>query len=144
MDELEIWKDCPSHLGVKASSLGRIKLPELEVSLPNGGSYIRATKPTFGSKSKASKNAKHEYFNIFNRKLGNLKVHQLVCEAFHGPKPFEKSVVIHIDENSLNNRASNLKWGTQKENLNMPIFIKYCQNRIGENSPIIKNMRKNK
>jgi len=45
------------------------------------------------------------------------KVHQLVCEAFHGPKPFEKAVVIHIDEDAHNNRPENLMWGTQKENL---------------------------
>lgn len=50
------------------------------------------------------------------------KVHQLVCEAFHGPKPFPEAVVIHLDENAHNNRPGNLKWGTQKENLNMPKF----------------------
>lgn len=50
------------------------------------------------------------------------KVHQLVCEAFHGPKPFPEAVVIHLDEDALNNRPENLKWGTQKENLNMPKF----------------------
>lgn len=50
------------------------------------------------------------------------KAHQLVCEAFHGPKPSPEAVVIHLDENALNNRPENLKWGTQKENLNMPKF----------------------
>lgn len=56
-----------------------------------------------------------------------MKMHQLVCEAFHGPKPFPKAVVIHIDENGLNNRPENLKWGTQKENLNAPGFIAWCK-----------------
>ena len=66
------------------------------------------------------------------------KVHQLVCEAFHGPRPFEKAVVIHIDENAHNNRPENLKWGTQKENLSAPGFIEYCRSRSGEDSPRVK------
>lgn len=69
-------------------------------------------------------------------------MHQLVCEAFHGPKPFDKAVVIHLDEDGLNNRAENLKWGTQKENLNAPGFIEYCRGRVGEDSPTIKHQRK--
>ena len=54
--------------------------------------------------------------------FGNIKIHQAVCEAFHGPKPFPEAVVIHLDEDGHNNRPENLKWGTQKENLNMPKF----------------------
>ncbi|QDP54003.1 MAG: putative uncharacterized HNH endonuclease [Prokaryotic dsDNA virus sp.] len=57
-----------------------------------------------------------------HRRQAPRKVHQLVCEAFHGPKPFETAVVIHKDEDALNNRPENLKWGTQKENLNAPKF----------------------
>lgn len=64
-----------------------------------------------------------------------MKVHRLVCEAFHGPAPKGMEIVIHIDEDATNNKADNLKWGTQKENLNMPKFIEYCKSRTGENSP---------
>jgi len=53
------------------------------------------------------------------------KVARLVCEAFHGAAPFARAVVMHKDENSANNRASNLAWGTQKENLNAPGFLEY-------------------
>lgn len=62
-------------------------------------------------------------------------MHQLVCEAFHGPKPFPRAVVIHADENALNNAPENLRWGTQKENLNAPGFKEYCRQRRGEFSP---------
>lgn len=79
---------------------------------------------------------------LYNRKFGNMKIHRLVCEAFHGEPPFPKAVVIHLDEDGTNNRAENLRWGTQKENLNMPGFIAYCKSRTGENSPIIKGMKK--
>jgi len=73
---------------------------------------------------------------------GNIKVHRLVCEAFHGPPPFDRAVVIHLDENALNNKPENLKWGTQKENLNMPGYIAYCKSRTGENSPGAKGLKK--
>jgi hypothetical protein len=70
------------------------------------------------------------------------KVARLVAEAFHGPRPFDGAVVMHLDENAANNRADNLKWGTQKENLNASGFLDYCRSRTGENSPIIKGQRK--
>jgi hypothetical protein len=33
---------------------------------------------------------------------------------------------MHIDENSRINRADNLEWGTQKQNLNAPGFLSYA------------------
>lgn len=75
------------------------------------------------------------------RAYGSKKIHRLVCEAFHGPSPFPKAVVIHLDEDALNNAAENLRWGTQKENLNMPGFRAFCQGRVGENSNWAKHRR---
>jgi hypothetical protein len=43
-------------------------------------------------------------------------VHVMVCEAFHGARPFPGAQVRHLDGNKLNNRADNLKWGTAAEN----------------------------
>lgn len=48
-------------------------------------------------------------------KRRKLRVHRAVCEAFNGQKPLGKEVR-HRDGNKLNNRASNLLWGTQLEN----------------------------
>lgn len=142
MTNKTIWKDVPSKPGIIANNLGQIKLPDREAMMPNGGVRKYITKPTFGSVRKAAKNARHSYYGMYAKYYGNLKVHRLVCEAFHGPPPFERAVVIHIDENALNNRPENLKWGTQKENLNMPGFIAYCKSRTGENSPFIKGRKK--
>lgn len=138
---IEHWKPVPSKSGVMASSLGRIQLPCGEAKMPHGGIRQYNPKPTYGTKTKASKNAKHQYMSVYSRKLGTMKIHRLVCEAFHGPAPFDRSVVIHIDENALNNKPENLRWGTQKENLNMPKFIEYCKSRTGENSPVTKSMK---
>jgi hypothetical protein len=136
--EQEIWKSIPSQSGMMASSWGRVLLPEREAQMPNGGRRKYTPVPTYGNKSKASKNARHEYYGLHNKERGSLKIHRLICEAFHGPAPSPKAVVIHLDEDALNNRPENLKWGTQKENLNMPKFIAYCKSRTGENSPTIK------
>ena len=45
-------------------------------------------------------------------------VHRLVAYAWlKKPKPYQK-VVMHSDDNPENNHYSNLKWGTQKQNMN--------------------------
>ena len=48
---------------------------------------------------------------------GNVRVHQIVCTAFHGPAPEENMVVDHIDTNRCNNRPENLRWVTRLENI---------------------------
>ena len=42
--------------------------------------------------------------------------HDLICRAFHG-KPKKGQVVIHKDNDRLNIKPGNLKWGTQSENI---------------------------
>lgn len=59
----------------------------------------------------------------------NYKVASMVCEAFHGEKPSGSHVCMHLDEDSKNNRAENLSWGTQKENLNAPNFKAWARGR---------------
>lgn len=127
---LEI-REVPSFPGVFARSDGLVKLPEV----------YRKTNFIKGCITCSGKNAKHKYYGVYNRKLGNLKVHQLVCEAFNGPRPSDKHVVSHLNENALDNRPENLVWTTQKENLNMPKFIEYCRSRTGENSPFVKGRK---
>lgn len=132
-----IIKNVASIEGALANDLGEIKLPSKTSKMPNGGQRSYETKWRRGTKTKARKSARHEYFGIVYCGK-NYKVHRLICEAFHGPAPEGKNVVIHIDENALNNRPENLRWGTQKENMNMPRFIEYCKGRTGENSPATK------
>ena len=42
--------------------------------------------------------------------------HELICRAFHG-KPKKGQVVIHKDNDRLNIKSNNLKWGTQSQNI---------------------------
>lgn len=142
----EIWKPVPSEPGVLASSHGRVLQQPGYAPLPNGGFRLYTPKPRFGQVAKSSKGAKHEYLHIMVRRWGHgprqqpRKVHQLVCEAFHGPKPFPNAIVIHIDESAMNNRPENLRWGTQRENMNMPKFKDYQRQRTGPNNPRVKGM----
>lgn len=129
----EEWRVVPSNTELMASSFGRV------VRLPhciNGRTYTSS--PTYGCRTKASKTAKHTYMSRHYRGIGNIKIHRMVCEVFHGPATDEKPYVLHKDGNSENNHFTNLEWGTQKDNLNHPLFIEYCRSRTGDNSPVVK------
>jgi hypothetical protein len=44
------------------------------------------------------------------------KIHILVCETFHGPRPGPGYQVAHWDGDKSNNSAANLRWATASEN----------------------------
>lgn len=126
----------PSHPQFLVSSEGRYMVSPYWSDMPNGGKRSYGGEPYFGVWSKEDE----RFIIVYKKKT--YKLHRLICEAFNGLPPDEKSVCIHIDENPANNRASNLKWGTQKENLNGANFIAYCRERVGEHSPRIKGRLK--
>lgn len=43
-------------------------------------------------------------------------VHRIVCEVFHGSPEGGRTIVRHLNDNRLDNRAENLAWGTHQEN----------------------------
>jgi hypothetical protein len=132
----EIWRDVPSLPEVLVSSEGRVMYRPYRKAMPNGGVRTYGGVPHWGSWSKRDA----RWVVVVGGKT--YKVARLVAEAFRGPPPFEGAVAMHLNENAANNRASNIKWGTQKDNLNAPGFLEYCRNRIGENSPTVKAKRK--
>ena len=95
-------------------------------------------KPHFGVS-----NHKDPRPKLWLRRTGkNHRISRLVCEAFHGPAPFPRAVVLHEDDDETNNKPENLSWGTQKQNLNTDKFLAYCRSRTGENSPVFKGAKK--
>ena len=130
----------PSVDGALAREDGMIKLPESEAIMPNGGVRAYKTKWIRGVLRKSRRGARHCYYGVTYRGK-NYKIHRLVCEAFHGIPPKSRSIVLHLNESSTDNRPENLRWGTQKENLNAKGFIEYCRSRTGKNSPRAKGVR---
>lgn len=102
-------------------------------TMPHGGIRQYGGVPWFGKV-----HAHNENRPTITFKDKNYRVSRLVCEAFHGPAPFDGAVVMHLDDDPANNKPENLKWATQKENMNTESFKAYCRSRTGENSPVIK------
>lgn len=129
----EIWKAVPSYEGLYASNLGRIKTDKHYANMPNGSKRSYSVKPTYGYEDKKSSGRngvpKRRIVRI-RRYNKSFKIARLVCEAFHGKPSFDKAVTIHLDEDPSNNRPENLKWGTQKENLNMPKIKQWHKNNV--------------
>lgn len=126
----EEWRDVPSQPRLQASSWGRVRLTPSAWTMPNGG--VRSTgygKPTYGTLTRKNRSGNYRMLQLTVRGVGTVKIAQLVCEAFHGPKPFPEAVVLHRDEDSTNNSYRNLRWGTRKENQNAPGFKAWCASR---------------
>jgi hypothetical protein len=129
----ELWRLVPSVPGLLASSKGRVLVVPKFGTLPNGGQR------QYGGIARKGSWDGERY--IFQWQGKTYKVARLVCEAFHGAAPDGMNVCMHLDENSRNNVPGNLEWGTQKQNLNAPGFIAYCESRTGENNPFIKGRK---
>lgn len=93
----EIWKEIKvGSETVNVSSCGRVKL--------------WSDVPRYGAKNANG-------YMMSNLESGGYQVHRLVCEAFHGPSPFEGAVVNHKDKDKTNNRPENLEWITVQQNI---------------------------
>lgn len=62
-------------------------------------------------------------------------IHRLICAAFHGDAPNEKSCVNHKDGDKSNNSASNLEWVNHTENMNHA-------SQLGLLTPQVEHMKK--
>jgi hypothetical protein len=51
-----------------------------------------------------------------NGKRVKWKLSHLIAECFLPEKPFKSAIVRHLDDNKNNNAASNLAWGSAKDN----------------------------
>ena len=131
----EIWRQVPSIPALLVSSEGRVMTLPYWQEMPRGGLRPYGGQPHFGVWNKAD----GRFITVHKGKT--YKIARLVCEAFHGPAPAEKPVCMHLDENAANNRANNLAWGTQKENLNAPAFLAYVNSGVPGERDIRQTMK---
>lgn len=114
----EIWKPVPEYEGVyEVSSHGRVRsLDRVVTQMSRWGMLVPRKRK--GRVVNPSNNG-NGYLYLTARKGGKVKhlyVHRLVADAFVS-NPDGKPCVNHKDHNRGNNRADNLEWLTQKENI---------------------------
>lgn len=124
---MEIWKDIKGYEGLyQISNLGRVKSLRKQK-----GFYIR-------EEVILKNRIDRGYLKVTlskDNKLKYISVHRLIAEAFI-PNPENKSFIDHINGNRADNRIENLRWVTQKENMNNPITRKRESNsKKGEKNP---------
>ena len=105
---MEEWKRCEFDDRYYISNFGNIK------SYAKGNNE-RMLKPLILNKGKT-----HPYYYIQVQKLGKRKnylIHRLVALAFCDGHSDTNNVCDHIDRNTFNNHYTNLRWGTQKDNV---------------------------
>lgn len=115
----EEWKDVNGWEGVYiVSNLSRVaRIQEYHKVYKNGRFFLRKSHPRIVS---TYLNPSQRYvrvtLNDMNRRI-SVYVHKIVAVAFV-PNPHNLPCIDHIDDNPINNLASNLRWCTIKENNN--------------------------
>lgn len=111
----EEWRPIPGWEGsYEVSNLGRIRGVDRLVV------HTRSTGKRF-AKGKILRQHANDYGYMFvmgssENRQRRIWVHRAVLEAFVEARP-QGMVTMHLDNNPKNNRLQNLKWGTQKENI---------------------------
>jgi hypothetical protein len=96
--EKEEWRTITyDGVEIQASSCGRIKLER-------SWSYGHETQGRMMA-----------HISRADRTTFRVPVHDIICTAFHGPRPTPESVARALDHDRLNNRAANLEWSTMTE-----------------------------
>jgi hypothetical protein len=107
----EQWRDIPGYEGAyQVSDQGRVRSLDRRVLHSDGG--VRFHKGRVLHPGLAS----NGYFTVAVGRRNSRCLHDLVLTVFAGPRPLPEAVGRHLDGNKANNTASNLCWGTRKEN----------------------------
>jgi hypothetical protein len=113
---MELWTSIPGYAGFyEISTYGNVR------SLTRFVPYGRHKGMTYKGKD-LTLFITNTYPSVKLSKAGLTKtvyVHELVLLAFEGDRPAssERSEIRHLDGDKLNNKLSNLKYGTTKENV---------------------------
>lgn len=118
MTDVEFWVPCPDYEAeYEVSSLGTVRSVDRLV-------YDQATGRPRRRRSQEMKQCPSGKRNPYltcglsrNGRRRTVRIHVLVCNAFHGPKPSTLHEVRHINGDLTDNRAANLAWGSHSDNM---------------------------
>lgn len=96
----EIWKRLEEDTNYEISNLGRIRNIKTQIA-------------------KSTSFTKKGTYEVCSLNANSYLVHRLVAKYFvENTNPAKYNIVNHLDENTHNNKADNLEWTTNKDNLN--------------------------
>lgn len=102
---MEIWKDIKNRSGYQVSNCGEVR------------SFMNNRHGQCNQSHLLKQTCNKNGYPTVSLGSGNKKlVSRLVAEAFI-PNPDNLPLVRHMDDNPKNNHVSNLRWGTQKDNM---------------------------
>lgn len=117
--DTEEWRSVPDFDGLyEVSSLGRVRsLTRIEIYMRAGDSVQSVRRRKGALKSQRLDKDGYPVVNLCrDGKQTTLKVHALVCLAFHGPRP-EGHEAAHGNGVRTDNRKGNLRWALQADNI---------------------------
>lgn len=106
VSEIQEWRTLREFPDYQISNDGRLRRLTAG-SNTKAGALIRTVNGTYP----------HYGLTLPGGKRVHRNAHQLVAAEFLDPKPFPDALVLHDDDNRLNCRDSNLKWGDGKSNV---------------------------
>ena len=115
---VEIWKGVAGHEdSYQVSNLGRVKSLARRVRLKHR-SGTESTRSVPERILKPGMQLKSGHVSVAIGKNNSRLVHQLVLEAFVGPRP-KGYDTLHLNHIANDNRLENLRYGTRSENVRM-------------------------
>lgn len=111
-ETVEEWKPFPGYEATHSiSSLGRVK------SVPRLANRSDGKRQTVRGRVLPLQTNRLGYVGLVMQDHKYVRVHRAVCEAFHGPAPEGKPLALHGNGVRDDNRAENLRWGNQSDNI---------------------------
>ncbi len=108
----EQWADVPGFLGYQVSNLGRVSSRR---SRTGKGGFVLIPRMIVPWKSRRG----YLTVGLSKGKRGQQRrvcIHRLVLEVFVGPCPAGMEACHFPDKSTINNKLSNLRWGTRHDN----------------------------
>ena len=135
---MEKWLPVVGYEGrYEVSDQGRVRSCPIPVNLPGVRPFVHPMSNRILRQTTAPRNYRQVMLHTgVKSERRTVRVHRLVCEAFHGPAPDGKPHVLHGDGDPSNNTVANLRWGTHEENIREA--ARHGSIKSGETHPRVK------